>query len=600
MGTVYRKTATKPLPQGAEVFSRTGQRFARWKSAKEKSRTAPLTTGTDGTERIVVEARTFTAKYRDGSGVVREVATGCRDEAAARSVLGELERRAELIKAGVLTSAEDAVADHQATPLAVHLDAYRDNQTAKGLNQTRMRNTSARLKRLADECNFGCLADLDAGPLDRWLSARAAEGMSAGTRNEYRQELIGFANWCMRTRRLIGNPFQFVPKADAKADCRRKRRSLTEVELVALLDAARRRPLLEALTVRRGKRQGEKLANIRPEVRADLERLGRERALIYKTLLLTGLRKGELASLTVGQMHLDGDLPYMELDAADEKNRQGSSIPLRTDLAADLRAWLDAKAVALRARTQATTLPFDTMTVRTTNRQRLDAVASQGQLRQRVTDATGLPTDMPLFNVPTGLLRILDRDLVLAGLARRVQVEGKWIIDKSDERGRTIDVHALRHTYGTLLSKAGVAPRTAQAAMRHSSIDLTMNVYTDPKLLDVAGALESLPSLPLDPEAGQSQAARIAVRATGTDDCRLSPFAPAFAPTVDESCKLWSSPDKSSATERTRIDAPRNVVSVDVDKRNKPLTTCVSGLHQVERKGVEPSTSALRTQRSPN
>jgi len=32
--------------------------------------------------------------------------------------------------------------------------------------------------------------------------------------------------------------------------------------------------------------------------------------------------------------------------------------------------------------------------------------------------------------------------------------------------------------FGTLLR---VAPRTTQAAMRHSSIDLTMNVYTDPK-----------------------------------------------------------------------------------------------------------------------
>jgi len=31
--------------------------------------------------------------------------------------------------------------------------------------------------------------------------------------------------------------------------------------------------------------------------------------------------------------------------------------------------------------------------------------------------------------------------------------------------------------------------------MRHSDRSLTANVYTDPKLLDVAGALESLPSL---------------------------------------------------------------------------------------------------------
>jgi hypothetical protein len=29
--------------------------------------------------------------------------------------------------------------------------------------------------------------------------------------------------------------------------------------------------------------------------------------------------------------------------------------------------------------------------------------------------------------------------------------------------------------------------------MRHSSIDLTMNIYTDPTLLDVAGAINALP-----------------------------------------------------------------------------------------------------------
>ena len=89
----------------------------------------------------------------------------------------------------------------------------------------------------------------------------------------------------------------------------------------------------------------------------------------------------------------------------------------------------------------------------------------------------------PLFDVPTGLLRILKRDLKVA------------IIPKKDGRGRTIEIHALRHTFGTLLSAAGVRPRTAQEAMRHSTLDLTMNVYTDPTLLDVAGALEALPEL---------------------------------------------------------------------------------------------------------
>ena len=60
MGTVYRKTYTKPLPPDAETFTRKGERFARWKDSKGKSRTAPLTVGKDGTDRIVAKAGTFT------------------------------------------------------------------------------------------------------------------------------------------------------------------------------------------------------------------------------------------------------------------------------------------------------------------------------------------------------------------------------------------------------------------------------------------------------------------------------------------------------------------------------------------------------------
>lgn len=97
-----------------------------------------------------------------------------------------------------------------------------------------------------------------------------------------------------------------------------------------------------------------------------------------------------------------------------------------------------------------------------------------------------LPHDATVFNLPTGLIRIFDKDLDAAGIA------------KEDERGRTVDIHALRTTFATHLSKGGVAPRVAQAAMRHGSLDLTMNTYTDPQLLDVAGALDALPSLSLE------------------------------------------------------------------------------------------------------
>src|SRR5262245_51674148 len=110
MGTVYRKTYTKPVPPNAELFTRNGEQLARWKNAKGKSRTARITTGTNGALRITVESPVFIAKYRTGSGSVVERSTGCRDETAARGVLREFERRAELVKANVLTAAEDVVA----------------------------------------------------------------------------------------------------------------------------------------------------------------------------------------------------------------------------------------------------------------------------------------------------------------------------------------------------------------------------------------------------------------------------------------------------------------------------------------------------------
>jgi integrase len=124
---------------------------------------------------------------------------------------------------------------------------------------------------------------------------------------------------------------------------------MTEPELVRLLAVARERPLLEALTVRKGPRKGERYAEVRDEVRQQLDLLGRERALIYKTLVLTGLRKGELASLTVAHLHLDDPVPFASLDAADEKNREGNGIALRDDLAADLRNWLAEKLCRLQA-----------------------------------------------------------------------------------------------------------------------------------------------------------------------------------------------------------------------------------------------------------
>jgi integrase len=337
------------------------------------------------------------------------------------------------------------------------------------------------------------LADFDAAPVEQWLVQRTGEDMSASTRNSYLAAAGAFVNWCIADGRLAVNPFARVVKANEDADCRRTRRALDDAELVQLLDAARRRPLLDAMTIRRGKRKGQAVANVGDTARARLELLRRERALVYKTFLLTGLRRGELASLTVGRLHLEGPVAFLSLDAGDEKNREGSDLALRDDLTADLRDWLAYKLHWLQEEARQTGAPIPAR----------------------------LPADTPFFNVPVALVEILNRDLRLVGIA------------KPDDRGRTIDVHALRHTFATHLSRGGVAPRTAQAAMRHSTIDLTMNTYTDPRLLDVRGALDPPPLLPL----GGGQAEGEAFQATGTErDFRQAV------------CSLAPTPDNSGST----------------------------------------------------
>jgi integrase len=139
--------------------------------------------------------------------------------------------------------------------------------------------------------------------------------------------------------------------------------------------------------------RGRKRLAKNPDLVRVLERRGHERALIYKTLVLTGLRKSELASLTVGQLQRDGSMPVVVLDAADEKNRQGSTILLRADLANDLKQWLS------DASSAATLRPCDDSCTRDSKR--------------------------PVFRVPAGLVRILNRDLLAAGIDKLTNGAGR-------------------------------------------------------------------------------------------------------------------------------------------------------------------------------
>jgi len=168
-------------------------------------------------------------------------------------------------------------------------------------------------------------------------------------------------------------------------------------------------------------------------------------------------------------------------------------------------------------------------------------------------------------------------------------------IPKTDERGRAVDVHAMRMTLATMLNKAGVAPRTAQEIMRHSDIRLTMATYTDAKLLNVSGALDSLPTLTSDENIDDKSES---IRATGTDGNSARKFPPMFPQKVVDQGETVSFPvilaGNFAATQRNNAER---------ENRTKPTKKASSEgdsdkASKVGMTGFEPATSASRTQRS--
>jgi integrase len=496
MGSVFKPKVTRPLPAGATLIVRGGQQWAEWRDAAGKLRRAPTTGGKAKRPGVRVEASTYTAKFRDGTGLLRKVATGCRSREAAKQVLAELEARAEKVRSGLLSARESEVAEHHNTPIDEHIDAYLTvlaTSRGKGahacVSKTHVQNVRRGLFEITRACGFVKLRDMTRRPVLEWAARcqrhltsreqptgrtrRHAKPPGPRTINAKLTALTAFGNWLVDAGRLIENPFERLEKLDESDDVRRKRRALTGDELHRLLRVARLRPLAERgrSTVRR---QGPRLSPkgratwtkapltlatidaaaerardvVRPDVADRLEVEGWERALTYEVMLTTGMRKGEVASLSVADLDLRDDAPSVTLHGVNAKNGRRCEIPLRPDVAGHLRDW-----VADR-------------------RRRLTALGEQ------------LPADAPLFRVPSGLIRILDRDLIAAG------------IPKIDERGHRVDVHALRTTFNTQLAVAGVDPRTAMAAMRVSSLDLVLKTYADEKLLNVSKAVNSLPAPP--------------------------------------------------------------------------------------------------------
>lgn len=161
-----------------------------------------------------------------------------------------------------------------------------------------------------------------------------------------------------------------------------------------------------------------------------------DRSMLYAIAAFTGLRANEIASLT--KSSFDFDSMTWTLAAAKAKNRKLTTLPISPALVNRLRPWF-------------ATLKRDEL--------------------------------FPGSWVGPGKCfagKFIKRDLKRAGIEYR------------DAAGRVADFHSLRHTFITSLAKRGVHPAKAQRLARHSTIALTMNVYTSLAVDDLRDAVAGI------------------------------------------------------------------------------------------------------------
>ena len=397
----------------ASVFKR-----GRWVDANGRK----CTKGAPGAKWM--ESRFYTVQvFIDGKP---KLVKGYKDKGASEQLGAKMERDKAQGEQGL----QDIFKIHRRRPMTEHVADWVGELRQLGRDDGYIAPCKARMERLAKECGWETLGAISADSFCKWRETAMTNAahnrkdrsklvptlMAARSKNHYLITLRTFCRWCIKRKRMAGNPVADVEKVEESGDVRRERRALAVDELQRLLVAV-------------------------PEH----YRLG------YRMLMGTGLRRGELLALRWGDVRLNAPHPFMQLRAATTKAKRADALPLRADLAELLRM---AKGDAVDADRVVKVLP----------------------------------------RIPTH-----QKYLAAAGIA--------WL----DDAGRRADIHCLRHSYGTLLSKGGVSPREAMSLMRHTDMRLTMKVYTDPRIFDLAGAVEKLPmnfNAPTDAQAAQ---------ATGTD-----------------------------------------------------------------------------------
>jgi integrase len=381
------------------------------------SRVSP---GTPGAEKVNEESYHWYAYRREGKKQIKvKLYT---DKAASQSKMAKMNTALERGEAEMT----DPRKDQLVRKAIEHLEEFLPVMRAKGKSEKDKDRKEAILRAFVG--NLVTLTDLTYEAVDLYLSGLKG---SSGNKKKHLSAISIWVTWLRKKDRIASNPLDRidVPTGGKKT---KERRALNVTLIQKLLDATRQRPVA-TFSVRYGE-------EIREEVRKMLELRGRERALIYKTAVYTGLRLGEIAALRPCHLELNKKpFPRVEIPGKETKNGQKARLLLVPGFAVELAEWIK---------------------------------------------DTGKESDDPVFYVPEASVRIMQADLKFAGIP--------YHTSQGDA-----DFHSLRMTSNVMLGQAGIPARIRQLFMRHSDIRLTMSTYDDEAFLSLESAVKAMEGLGL-------------------------------------------------------------------------------------------------------
>jgi integrase len=385
-------------------------------------------------------SRKYVILYFDENGKRRKV-TGSTDRVVSDRLARDLENRVLLRREGIITARDDARATHEAQPIARHLDEWLRGMVARGRTARHASQYRDRAGRLVAVIRGCPVADTDPGrsPAAQASAARrVAAALSSGRLSDLAPDTIQHALACLRD-------------AGKTAQTCNHYRAAIRAFVHWCLDTGRLRddPLrgvmgfnvgVDDRPARRCLSQVE-LAALVQAAEHGPERYGmpgRLRAMAYRLAAYTGLRVSELRSLTRESFRLDGGEPVVIVRASSAKNRKPAVQPIPGFLVGELRDWLE-----------------------------------------------GLPHDVPVLPLRHETAKAIRDDLTRAGVPYRTD-EG------------TVDFHALRSYYTSMLVRSGASISEVRALCRHAKPETTLKHYAKVALLDARRAVENLPALPTD------------------------------------------------------------------------------------------------------